>query len=106
VSKLSKPELDALVGESTVDCYDREEQAAGLYTMIQDNQATPFQTQIPGLDVLVEDVDLRDDADVVAIGTGGAFRQAVPILDLPLPVPRPEGVEWIDAYCHWLGRSA
>jgi len=31
VSKLSKAELDALVGEAIVDCYDREEQAAGLY---------------------------------------------------------------------------
>jgi Calcium binding len=103
VSKLSKAELDALAGEAIVDCYDREEQAGGLYTMIQDNLATPFQTQILGLDVLVEDVDLRDDAGVVAICTRGAFRQAVPILDLPLPVPRPEGVEWIDAYRHWLG---
>ena len=103
MSKLSKAELDALVGEAIVDCYDREEQAAGLYTMIQDNLATPFQTQVLGLDVMVEDVDLRDDAGVVAICTRGAFRQGVPILDLPLPVPRPEGAEWIDAYGHWLG---
>jgi Calcium binding len=103
VSKLSKAELDALVGEAIVDCYDREEQLAAFYTMIQDNLATPFQTQVLGLDVIVKDVDLRDDAGVVAICARGAFRQAVPILDLPLPVPRPEGVEWIDAYRHWLG---
>ncbi len=81
----------------------REEQAAGLYTMIQDNLATPFQTQVLGLDVVVKDVDLRDDAGVVAICARGAFRQPVPILDLPRPVPRPEGAEWIDAYRHWLG---
>ncbi len=62
MSKLSKAELDALVGEAIVDCYDREEQAAGLYSMIQDNLATPFQTQVLGLDVVVKDVDLRDDA--------------------------------------------
>jgi hypothetical protein len=103
VNKLSKAELDALVGEAIVDCYDREEQAAGLYTLVQDNLATPFQTQVLGLDVLVEDVDLRDDACVVAICTRGAFRQAVPILDLPLPAPRPGRAEWIDAYRHWLG---
>ncbi len=101
MSKLSKAELDSLVGEAIVDCYDREERAAGLYTMIQDNLATPFQTQVLGLDVVVKDVDLRDDAGVVAICTRGAFRGAVPILDLPLPVPRPEGAEWIDAYRHW-----
>jgi hypothetical protein len=28
---------------------------------------------------------------------------AIPITSLPLPEPRPEGVEWIDAYRHWLG---
>jgi hypothetical protein len=103
VSKLSKAELDALVGEAIVDCYDREEQLAAFYTMIQDNLATPFQTQVLGLDVIVKDVDLREDVGVVAICARGAFRQAVPILDLPLPAPRPEGAEWIDAYCHWLG---
>src|SRR5712692_12032026 len=54
------------------------------------------------LDVVVKDVDLRDDAGVIAICTRGAFCQAVAILDLPLPVPRPEGAEWIDAYRHWL----
>jgi hypothetical protein len=103
VSKLSKAELDALVGEAIVDCYDREEQLAAFYTMIQDNLATPFQTQVLGLDVTVQDVDLRDDAGVIAICARDAFRQAVPILDLRLPVPRPEGAEWIDAYRHWLG---
>ncbi len=41
MSKLSNAELDALVEEATVDCYGREEQAAGLYTMMQDNPATP-----------------------------------------------------------------
>jgi hypothetical protein len=71
--------------------------------MIQDNLATPFQTQVLGLDVVVEDVDLTDDACVIAICTRGAFRQAVPILDLPLPAPRPEGAEWIDACRHWAG---
>jgi len=30
----------------------------------------------------------------------GRERQSVPILDLPLPSPRPEGVEWIEAYRH------
>ena len=103
MSKLSKAELDALVEEAMVDCYDREEQVAALYTMIQDNLVTPFQTQVLGLDVVVKDVDLRDDVGVVAICARDAFRQAVPILDLPLPVPRPEGAEWIDAYRHWLG---
>jgi hypothetical protein len=29
------------------------------------------------------------------------LRQAIPILDLPLPTPPPDGAEWIEAYRHW-----
>jgi hypothetical protein len=29
------------------------------------------------------------------------MRQAIEILDLPLPDPAPEGAPWIEAYRHW-----
>lgn len=28
-------------------------------------------------------------------------RQSLPILELRLPVPRPAGAEWVDAYRRW-----
>ena len=28
-------------------------------------------------------------------------RQAIPVLGLPLPTPRPAGAEWIEAYRYW-----
>jgi hypothetical protein len=31
----------------------------------------------------------------------GKHRQAIPILDLPLPDPPPDGAEWIAAYRRW-----
>ena len=34
---------------------------------------------------------------VVVIGR----RQAIDVLDLPLPEPLPKGAEWIAAYRHW-----
>ena len=34
----------------------------------------------------------------------GQFRQAVSILDLPLPTPPPDGAQGIDAYRHWADR--
>jgi hypothetical protein len=39
----------------------------------------------------------------VAICCRDQVRQAIPILDLPLPTPPPVGAEWIEAYRHWLG---
>ena len=40
---------------------------------------------------------------IVAICVHGKHRQAIPILDLPLPDPPPQGAEWIAAYRRWAG---
>ena len=41
--------------------------------------------------------------DIVALCRRGRFRQALPILSLPLPKRLPRGVEWIEAYRRWIG---
>jgi hypothetical protein len=97
---LTPAELNALVTEATVDCYDEEEQLMGLYNMIEENLALPFETSILGAQVVVESVEQRDDR-IVAICTRGSERQAVSLLDLPVPSPPPKGSEWIEAYRHW-----
>jgi hypothetical protein len=43
-SSTSEARLDAMVEEATVDCYNEDEQVTGLFTMIEDNLALPFQT--------------------------------------------------------------
>jgi hypothetical protein len=48
VSSLSEAELDALVAEAVVDCYDEHEQLSDLFVMIQDHLAVPFGTEVPG----------------------------------------------------------
>lgn len=83
-----------------MDCYDDDEQLTGLFTMIEDNLAVPFTTQILGVEVTVRKVDLRADG-IVAVCHRGRMRQAIGILELPLPVPAPQGTQWIEAYRHW-----
>jgi hypothetical protein len=92
--------LDALVAEAVVDCYNDDEQLTGLYTMIADNLAVPFTTQVLGVEVTVRRIDLSDGG-IVAVCHRGRMKQAIGILDLPLPTPPPEGAEWIEAYRHW-----
>jgi len=53
VGSLSRARLDALVEEATVDCYNEDEQLTGLYTMIDENLAVPFTTQVLGVEVTV-----------------------------------------------------
>jgi hypothetical protein len=64
------------------------------------NLALPFVTQVLGVPVTVEVVDLPEDERTMVICSRGEHRQRVPVLDLPSPDPLP-GVEWIEAYRAW-----
>jgi hypothetical protein len=48
-------------------------------------------------------VDLTVSHQIVAICRRDGVKQAIPILDLPMPAPAPDGAEWIDAYRRWHG---
>jgi len=100
--RLSKARLDELVEEAIVDCYNESEQVTGLYTMIEDNLAVPFETIALGVPVTVVRVQLTLRDEIVAVCRRARTRQKVPLLDLPLPSPPPAGSEWIAAYRHWL----
>jgi hypothetical protein len=102
MSSLSDAELEALVAEAVVDCYDDDEQLSGLFAMIEGNLAVPFTTEVLGVPVTVRKVDLRAHG-VVAVCYRDRIRQAIGILDLPLPEPAPEGAQWIEAYRWWAG---
>ena len=92
-----------MVEEAIVDCYNESEQITGLFTMIEENLEVPFVTVVLGAPVRVDRVDLRPGNQIVALCIRGKDRQAIPILDLPLPSPAPAGAEWIDAYRFWVG---
>ena len=102
-SRISKARLAAMIEEATVDAYGDSEQTTGWYTMLEEHLALPFETTMLGVVVNVARLDLRGDNNIVAICTRGRERQAVPILDLPLPRSRPVGAEWIEAYRQWVG---
>jgi hypothetical protein len=94
-------ELDALIAEAIVDAYGDDEQRVGFLTMIEDRLALPFEVQILGTPAKVERID-EIDSQIVAVCRSGRFRQAIPILELPLADPRPTGAEWIEAYRRWV----
>jgi len=100
---ISQAELDALIEEATVDCYGDEEQITGLFTMLEDHLALPFEISVLGMSVTVAQVDLTVNHEIVATCLRDGHQQAIPILDLPLPRPAPDGAEWIEAYRRWRG---
>jgi uncharacterized Zn finger protein len=102
-NRIGKAQLAAMIEEATVDAYGEAELATGWYTVLDEHLALPFDTTIFGVVVKVARLDLRGDDTIVAICMRGRKRQSVPILELPLPSPRPPGAEWIEAYRHWVG---
>lgn len=102
-AKFTTKYLDKLIEEATTDAYNESEQAGGFFAMIEENLALPFVTQVLGQEVTVAKLDITQRDEIVAICSRGKATQAIPILDLPLPNPRPVGAEWIDAYRRWYG---
>lgn len=100
-SRLSKARLAEMIEEATVDAYGESEQTTGWFTMIDENLAVPFETNVLDVAVVVERVDLDETEHIVAICKRGRSRQAIRILDLPLPTPPPAGADWIEAYRQW-----
>ena len=102
-SRAGDARLDALIEDATVDCYNEDEQVTGLFTMLEDNLTLPFETTVLGVAVSVVKVDLSDSGQIVAVCSRDGMRQAIPILDLPMPSPPPAGAERIEAYRRWTG---
>lgn len=88
---------------ATAGCYNgynEDEELTGFATMIGDNLAVPFETTVLGVTVTVRKIDYTDSG-IVAICARGKHRQAIPVLDLPLPDPPPQGTERIAAFRRW-----
>jgi hypothetical protein len=89
-----------MVEEAIVDCYDEEEQLTGFATMVENELEVPFETVILGIRVTVTGVT-HTSHGLVADCVRGRHKQAIHLLDLPVPEPPPKGAGWIAAYRHW-----
>jgi len=103
--RISKARPAEMIEEATVDVYGESEQTTGWFTMIDANLAVPFETVVLGAPVIVERVDLNTSDQIVAVCRRGRHRQALPITDLSLPKPPPDGAERIEAYRRWRGEG-
>ena len=100
--RLSTRQLEALIEEAIIDAHDESEQRVGFLTMLEENLAVPFTTELLGVPVRVERVDFNDAEEIVAICRRGPHRQLISLVNLPLPSPPPDGWEWVDGYRHWV----
>src|SRR5437879_13220803 len=98
---LSLAKLDEMIEEAAVDAYGESEQIVGFFTLLEERLKLSFKTEVLGVEVTVQRLDMTDDEQIVAVCSRGKSRQSVPILDLPLPDPPPEGAEGFEAVRPW-----
>lgn len=96
--KVAKAALEALIEEAVVDAYGDDERRMGFFTMLEDNLVVPFATEVLGVPVEVTGIVLNDAQEIVAVCSHERHKQRIPLVDLPLPSPPPEGFAWIEAY--------
>jgi hypothetical protein len=101
-SGISAARLAEMIEEATVDAYGESEQATGWSTVFENYLELPFETEVLGVRVTVVAIERRDANQIVAVCKRGEHKLAVGVVDLPLPSPKPEGAEWIEAYRTWL----
>ncbi|OOZ36077.1 hypothetical protein [Solemya velesiana gill symbiont] len=102
-AKFTAKYLDKLIEAATTDAYIESEQVSGFFSLIEDNLVVPFKTRVLGQLVTVTGIDITESDQIVAICTFGKTAQAIPVLDLPMSAPFPEGAEWVAAYRRWCG---
>lgn len=94
-------QLEQLIADATVDCYNESEECTGLFEMLAEHLEIPFATTVLGVAVTVTAVELTASDEIVAVCRRGHDLLRVALLELPMPDPRPGGAEWVDAYRHW-----
>ena len=90
-----------MIEEAIVDAYTDSEQLVGFHATIDMHLDLPFPAIVLGVAVIVKTIDVTTAGEIVALCYRGRERQAIPILDLPVPDPLPAGWEWIEAYRRW-----
>jgi hypothetical protein len=73
-------ELDELIADATVDAHDQDEQLVGFATMIEERLGLPFETEMLGVKVTVEDVRQTPAGQLVAVCRKGRLRQPIGLL--------------------------
>lgn len=106
---MDKERLRDLLEEATVDCYDEDEQFAGIFcTLAEGGLNFPLRARVLG--DLVDVVDLDGGSSnlrrgITAIVRKGGQEYLVGLADLEFVDPDPASAEWLEVYRYWLNLS-
>lgn len=97
-------QLDDLIEEATVDCYDEYECLMGFYSCLEDKLPFPFPAQVVGEEVKVIGLDFEDkQIKAVCIKLGKKYK--INILDIEYNPEKLKNYQYIEAFRKWFGRN-
>jgi len=105
---MDKAELEALLEEATVQCYDEEESFWGLFCTLKGRLSFPLQARALGEAVTLVGLDENDSdpqAGVMARVQKGDQERTVALAELEPLNPDPVSAEWLAVYRYWLGKA-
>jgi hypothetical protein len=63
----SRARLATLLEEALVDAYGESEERTGFYTKLEEHLELPFETEVLGVQAVVERIDFDEAKEIVAI---------------------------------------
>ena len=103
---MDQKRLEALLEEATVDCYDEEEEFAGILVTLDENIQFPLQAKVLGQVVEVIGLDQARSSlrrGILATVRTGDQESRFPLSELEFINPDPTSAEWLAMYRYWLG---
>lgn len=96
--------LEKLAEDATVDCYNDWEVYAGWACAIEENLPLPLKCLVLGKEAMLVAVETDDSwTAVLGVVKMRGKRLRMPIQDVEPLDECAKGLEWLDAYRHWLG---
>lgn len=93
-------QLDDLIEEATVDCYNEYECLAGFSSCLEDKLSFPFPVQVVGEKVKVISLDFEDgQIKVVCLKQGKKYK--INILDIKYNPEKVKNYQYIKAFRKW-----
>ena len=104
--KLSDDELEEMISEAMVDCYDEEEAFMGILYTLADNLKFPFKAKALGETVEVLNIDDEESSrgrGIIATVRKQGEEYSVGLDELEIK-PEPENEKWLEMFYYWLDK--